>query len=118
MFWWSAPASPGDFSPYTLRLVNDAAQASQDIFDVTEALTGFDPQLAEVEFSFKVECATDFDCAPADADCPPDLPTPPPINYLAKDYGSFRTILLDRLNQLLPSGRARAKRTSASCWPN
>ncbi len=29
--------------------------------------------------------------------------SPPPINYLAKDYGSFRTIILDRLNQLLPS---------------
>ena len=40
----------GDFSPYTFRLVNDAAQASQDPFDVTEALAGFDPQLAEVAF--------------------------------------------------------------------
>ena len=88
----------GDFSPYTFRLVNDAAQASQDPFDVTEALAGFDPQLAEVGFSFKVECPPYFDCKPADADCPPDLPTPPAINYLAKDYGSFRTILLDRLN--------------------
>jgi hypothetical protein len=29
--------------------------------------------------------------------------TPPPINYLAKDYGSFRTLILDRLNQLLPA---------------
>jgi hypothetical protein len=93
----------GDFSRYTFRLVNDAAQASQDTFDVTEALAGFDPQLAEVSFSFKVECPPYFDCKPADADCPPDLPTPPAINYLAKDYGSFRAILLDRLNQLLPS---------------
>jgi hypothetical protein len=93
----------GDFSPYTFRLVNDAAQATQNTFDVTEALAGFDPQLAEVTFSFKVECGPDFDCIPAPADCPPELPPPPPINYLAKDYGSFRTILLDRLNQLLPS---------------
>ena len=52
----------GDFSPYTLRLVNDAAQAAQDPFDVTETLAGFDPQLAEVNFSFKVECRPDFDC--------------------------------------------------------
>src|SRR5208337_1380698 len=82
----------GDFSPYTLRLVND----------VTEALAGFDPQLAEIAFSFKVECGPDFDCAPM-ADCAPETPTPPPINYLAKDYGSFRTLLLDRLRQLMPS---------------
>jgi hypothetical protein len=93
----------GDFSPYVLRLVNSAAQATQDSFDVTEALTGFDPRLAQVQFSFKVECGPDFDCQPRPPDCPPDLPTPPPINYLAKDYGSFRSIMLDRLNQLLPT---------------
>ena len=28
-------------------------------------LAGFDPQLAEVEFSFKVECPPYFDCAAA-----------------------------------------------------
>jgi hypothetical protein len=93
----------GDFSPYTLRLVNDATQATEDSFQVTEALDGFDPQLAEVSFSFKVECGPDFDCTPATPQCPPNLLPPPPINYLAKDYGSFRTILLDRLRQLLPS---------------
>lgn len=93
----------GDFSPYTLRLVNNGSQAREDTFEITETLTGFDPELAEVEFSFKVECGPDFDCAPLPADCPPELPPPPPINYLAKDYGSFRTILLDRLRQLVPS---------------
>ncbi len=98
-----ATSAAGDFSPYLFRLVDDAAQAAQDGFDVTEALDGFDPQLAEVCFSFKVECGPDFDCRPPAPDCPPDQPVPPPINYLAKDYGSFRQILLDRLNQLLPS---------------
>src|ERR1700730_16725751 len=80
----------GDFSPYGLRLVNDATQALEDPFEVTEVLTGFDPQLAEVEFSFKVECGPNFDCAPQPPACPPAAPEPPPINYLAKDYGSFR----------------------------
>jgi hypothetical protein len=93
----------GDFSPYLFRLVNSAPQAAEDPFQITEALAGFDPQLAEVQFSFKVECGPSFDCAPQPPDCPPQSPTPPPINYLAKDYGSFRTILLDRLNQLVPS---------------
>ena len=36
-------------------------------------------------------------------------PTPPPINYLAKDYGSFRTLILDRLNQLLPGWGATSE---------
>ncbi len=96
-------SAAGDFSPYVLRPVNDAGAAAEDPFQVTEALAGFDPQLAEVEFSFKVECGPDFDCAPQPPNCPPQPQTPPPINYLAKDYGSFRTILLDRLNQLVPN---------------
>jgi len=99
-------STAGDYSPYTLRLVNDIAQAEEDPFEVTAVLTGFDLQLAEVEFSFKVECGPDFDCAPQPPDCPPDLPAPPLINYLAKDYGSFRSIMLDRLSQLLPGWRA------------
>jgi hypothetical protein len=96
-------SAAGDFSPYTLRLVNSATEAKEDPFEVTEVLTGFDPQLAEVQFYFKVECPPFFDCKPLPPDCPPDLPAPPAINYLAKDYGSFRTIMLDRLSQLLPA---------------
>jgi hypothetical protein len=99
----------GDFSLYTLRLVNNASQAVEDTFEVTETLSAFDSQLAEVTFSFKVECPPFFDCKPADPNCPPGLPTPPPINYLAKDYGSFRSILLDRLNQLVPSWGATSE---------
>jgi Baseplate J-like protein len=99
----------GDFSPYTFRLVNNATDAAQDSFQVTEALSGFDPQLAEVTFSFKVQCGPDFDCAPVPPDCPPDLPTPPPINYLAKDYPTFRQVMLDRMNQLLPSWGATSE---------
>ncbi len=99
----------GDFSTYTLRLVNSASQAQGDPFDVTEALTGFDPQLAEVDFSFKVECGPAFDCKPPAPDCPPPAPPPPPINYLAKDYGSFRSTMLDRMNQLLPAWGATSE---------
>jgi hypothetical protein len=99
----------GDFSPYTLRLVNSKTQAEEDPFEVTEVLIGFDPQLAEVEFYFKVECPPFFDCKPLAPDCPPDLPTPPAINYLAKDYGSFRTVILDRLSQLLPTWGATSE---------
>jgi hypothetical protein len=102
-------STAGDFSPYTLRLVNGLSQAKQDPFELTAVLNGFDPQLAEVVFSFKVECPPDFDCAPPPLDCPPDLPAPPPINYLAKDYGSFRSIMLDRMSQLLPGWAANTE---------
>ena len=57
------------------------------------------------------------------AECPPALTPPPPINYLAKDYGTFRTVILDRLSQLLPTWGAsseadigyRARRTDRVC---
>ncbi len=95
----------GDFSTYTLRLVNSTTQAAGNPFDLTDVLQGFDPQLAEASFSFKVDCGPDFDCGPQSQTCAEATPAtpPPPINYLAKDYGSFRTLLLDRLTQLLPS---------------
>ncbi|MGC2620731.1 MAG: putative baseplate assembly protein [Acidobacteriaceae bacterium] len=99
----------GDFSTYTLSLVNDAATAAQSTFGISTSLDGFDPQLTQVCFSFKVECGPNFDCAPLTPPCAPDLPTTPPINYLAKDYGSFRTIMLDRLNQLLPNWGATSE---------
>ena len=102
-------SAAGDFSTYTLRLVNDAATASQDTFELSVALDGFDPQLAEVRFSFKVECGPDFDCQPQTPPCAPELPSPPLINYLAKDYGSFRTLMLDRLDQLLPDWGASSE---------
>ena len=52
----------GDFSTYTLRLV--AGPGLDDPAD------GFDPVLAAVDFSFKAECPTKFDCL-APAKCPP-----------------------------------------------
>lgn len=88
----------GDFSPYTLRLVTAA--------DNDAPPPGFDPQLAAVAFSFKIDCPNDFDCAD-EQDCPPELLSEPEINYLAKDYASFRRLMLDRLTALMPHWRER-----------
>jgi hypothetical protein len=88
--------SAGDFSTYQLELVASALQ-SQD-----GPPSGFDPQLCEIDFSFKVECPSPFDCAPPPADCPAPTPSNLDINYLAKDYGSFLTLIQNRLSQLIP----------------
>jgi hypothetical protein len=95
--------SSGDFSPYRLRLV-DPLQTSDPVNLPPPA--GFDPRLADVDFSFKVECATDFDCK-ADAPCPPAVGDEPAIDYLAKDYQSFRRLMLDRLSAVAPAWRER-----------
>jgi hypothetical protein len=94
----------GDFSPYTLALVEDAVAAAQAPFPVAETLDGFDPQLSSVTFSFKVDCGPEFDCAPPADLCTPPPAVPPTINYLAKDYLSFKQVMLDRMNQLLSWG--------------
>jgi len=91
--------SRGDFSLYTLRLV---AGATSD-----EPPANFDPLLASVEFSFKVMCPTDFDCLPV-CDCPPEVREAPAIDYLAKDFQSFRSLMLDRLSLLAPGWTERS----------
>lgn len=87
--------SSGDFSSYTLCLVTDDAP-----------LTGFDPLLTEVVFSFKVECPSEFDCKQSPV-CPEPVDPVPPIDYLAKDYASFRRLLLDRLSVVMPDWKER-----------
>jgi hypothetical protein len=81
----------GDFSPYTLRLVDVA---------------NIDPRYETAPFSFKLCCPTDLDCKEA-CGCEPQVFDEPPINYLAKDYGSFRQLIYDRLAQLIPDWTER-----------
>ena len=95
-----AVSAAGDFSTYTLRLVPDAEAASPP------AGFNFDPVLSAVDFSFKVACPSDFDCKPEPV-CPRVPATPPEINYLAKDYGSFRQLILDRMAVLMPQWQER-----------
>jgi len=88
----------GDYSTYTLMLV-----AGEEI---EQPPSGFDPQLSAIDFSFKVECPSDFDCAPEEG-CPPENLPAPLIDYLAKDYSSFRRLMLDRLSTVMPNWQER-----------
>lgn len=76
---------PGDYSTYTLSL----------------NAPGLDRVLREVEFSFMATCPVDFDCRQT-AVCPPPALAGPLLDYEAKDYASFRRLLLDLLPQLNP----------------
>ena len=88
----------GDYSLYTLRL----RAPGQD-----DPPTGFDPLLAAVPFSFKVECPSDLDCYQP-CTCPPGVHHPPPIDYLAKDYQGFRRVMLERMALLAPQWTERS----------
>jgi len=88
----------GDFSKYKLRLITSPTDLKPP--------TGFDPQLSAVEFFFKAGCPSEFDCK-AETVCPPEKLTEPEINYLAKDYASFRRLMLDRMSVIMPDWKER-----------
>ena len=88
----------GGFSPYTLRLVGNSSSSIPP--------QGFDTQLSNIDFSFRAEDASEFDCQPPKP-LPEKQPPPPAIDYLAKDYHSFRTLMLDRLAITMPEWRER-----------
>lgn len=71
--------APGDFSFYTLTLTSAA----------------LDPFFDHARFSFKARCKSDLDCEPKLPPCPALEGDPPPIDYLAKDFLSFRKALSD-----------------------
>ena len=89
---------PGDFSTYTLSLVQDAEHL--------QTPAGLDPVLSTVDFSFKAECPSAFDCKSVCA-CAPSPMVQPEINYLARDYQTFRQLILDRMSALMPQWTER-----------
>lgn len=95
---------PGDFSTYTLHLID----LDTDGHPTDQPYPGFDRRYAQVQFSFNSGCASELDCQ-TDSGC---LPEPsrfalPDLNYLVKDYASFRRLLLDRLALTLPGWQER-----------
>jgi hypothetical protein len=69
----------GDFSTYTLHVDNAALDRYYD----------------HVDFSFKALCDTTLDCEPRPHVCPPPAGDVPAIDYLSKDFNSFRKALSD-----------------------
>ena len=81
----------GDHSPYTIALTAEA----------------LDPRRREAPLSFVASCPVDHDCVPIDR-CPPPAREERELDYMAKDYASFRRMMLDLLPRLNPSWRERS----------
>jgi hypothetical protein len=84
-------AEPGDFSTYELSVANSVA---------------LDPAYSRCDFSFKAGCPSRFDCK-LDPVCPPEPRVEPLIDYMAKDYASFRQALIDLIPTLVPDWQER-----------
>src|ERR1039457_7267335 len=88
----------GDFSTYTLSVVETDESGNP----TGQPMQGFDSAYSQVQFSFKAGCPSQLDCKPQNV-CPPPQRTQPDINYLAKDYESFRQLILYRLALIMPA---------------
>jgi hypothetical protein len=89
----------GDFSTYVLHLSDSSVLVDQPP-------PGFDPLLTATTFAFKIECPSDFDCETVQAGPTPGV-AEPAIDYLAKDFASFRQLMLDRLAVVMPDWNER-----------
>jgi hypothetical protein len=83
----------GDFSRYTLTLTGSA----------------LDPAFDRTDFSFKATCPADGDCLEPPASCPPDDGPLPAIDYLAKDFLSFRQALFELSAVRYPAWKERSE---------
>ncbi|HJP92685.1 MAG TPA: putative baseplate assembly protein [Pyrinomonadaceae bacterium] len=92
----------GDFSCYKVCLY----EVDDEGLTTNEPLKGFDPRYMCAEFSFKGECPSDLDCQ-NESICLPVVTPAPEINYLAKDYASFRQLIFDRLSMVTPDWQER-----------
>ena len=72
-------SAPGDFALYRLQINN----------------TEIDPYYNDVVFNFKAGCPSILDCRPGPEDCPEDQIVDFPIDYLARDFWSYRRALLE-----------------------
>lgn len=88
----------GDFSDYTLAL----GWQLQPDGTYQPTIAALDLQFSIVSINFKASCPTDFDCRQLQV-CPPERAIEPVIDYLAKDYSSFRRLLIDLIPQINPA---------------
>ena len=79
-------AEPGEFTEYRLQIDDDR----------------IDRFFNDVEFSFKVGCEDRFDCAEPPQACPAEDLVDFPVDYLARDFVSFRNALLGFAAQRYP----------------
>jgi hypothetical protein len=87
--------APGGFANYRLR-INDALGQN--------GRSRIDPASNDILFSFKLGCEDGHDCtATALHQCPVEPEVDYPVDYLARDFESFRNALLDFASHRYPN---------------
>jgi hypothetical protein len=87
-------APVGDYSTYLLSTTATGLGAPDNALPLA-----MDPLLDELPFKFRPGCFN-LNCTPADPVAPP--PVEPEIDYLARDYDSFRHVLIAAMMKRVP----------------
>lgn len=80
-------ALAGDFSTYRLA--------------IDPTLPGYDPVLREIRFAWHLDCDRGSDCAQVPSPAPA-VTIEPRLDYLARDWESYRRMMLDRMAVTVP----------------
>ena len=92
-------------NPLRLRLFLDR-EGDFSVYVLAVEQADIDPERAEARFGFKAGCPTPFDCR-VPLECPPAALAEPALDYLAKDYQSFRRLMLDLVAERNPGWQER-----------
>ena len=82
---------PGGFADYSIDIEH----------------SNVDSYYNDVVFSFKAGCESDLDCKKKEHECPEEEPVDFPVDYLARDFLSFRKALLDFASLRYPDWQDR-----------
>lgn len=93
--------------PHVLEVrVEAVGDLSSYLFEIEDDVAGYDPMLRRIPFRFRAHCDTDLDCETRDHAPDPVMPEPR-LDYLARDYESYRRMMLDRMAVTVPDWTSR-----------
>src|SRR5947208_511613 len=97
-----SPTSPPGAEQESVLLTLDQ-EGDFSIYTLTVSGPDIDPFFSSAKLRFRLACDDRFDCRPPAPPIPPLPAIPVVIDYLAKDYASFRQALLDFIPTRLPA---------------
>lgn len=100
----ASPPGPSTQALLTLDMEGDFS-----IYTLTVSGPDIDPFFGSVRLRFRLACDDAFDCAAPATPAPSPSELPVAIDYLARDYSSFRQALLDFVPTRFPSWTERSE---------
>jgi hypothetical protein len=104
----SPPSSPPQSGSQQVLLTLDGL-GDFSVYTLTVSGADIDPFFSNRKLRFRLACDDQFDCRAPSQMPPPPAELPVAIDYLAKDYASFRQALLDFIAARVPAWSERSE---------